>query len=184
MGFSRQLTLSLTKYLIGNKLQGKVRFPLVLMLEPTFRYNLACSGCGRIREYRDVLDKELSLAECLDAVEEAGAPVVSITGGEPLLHPEIGQMVARIVGERRFVHLCTNGLLLESSLGEFQPSPHLSFVLHLDGLAGWHDRFAGREGAFDTAVAAMRAAKNPLRAAWPTPIFFAPLGRFSTTPAA
>lgn len=160
MGFSRQLTLSLTKYLIGNKFQGRVRFPLVLMLEPTFRCNLACSGCGRIREYRDVLDRELSLAECLGAVEEAGPPVVSITGGEPLLHPEIGQMVARIVEGGRFVHLCTNGLLLESSLGEFQPSPYLSFVLHLDGLAGWHDRFAGREGAFDTAIAAMRAAKR------------------------
>lgn len=160
MGFSRQLTLSLTKYLLENTLRGRKRFPLVLMLEPTFRCNLACSGCGRIREYRDVLDKELSLAECLGAVEDAGAPVVSVTGGEPLLHPEIGQMVARIVAKRRFVHLCTNGLLLQNSLGEFQPSPYLSFVLHLDGLAGWHDRFAGREGAFDTAIAALRAAKR------------------------
>jgi hopanoid biosynthesis associated radical SAM protein HpnH len=150
----------LTKYLIKNKIQGRKRFPLVLMLEPTFRCNLACAGCGRIREYRDILDEMLSVGECLSAVEESGAPVVSITGGEPLLHPEIGPMVERIIAEGRFVHLCTNGLLLHSSLGKFKPSPYLSFVLHLDGLAGWHDRFAGRKGAFDTAVAAMKAARS------------------------
>lgn len=160
MGFSRQLSLSLTKYIIKNKLQGRKRFPLVLMLEPTFRCNLACAGCGRIREYRDILDEMLSVGECLRAVEESGAPVVSLTGGEPLLHPEIGQMVDQIVARRRFVHLCTNGLLLERSLGKFRPGAYLSFVLHLDGLAGSHDRFAGRKGAFDTAITAMQAAKR------------------------
>jgi hopanoid biosynthesis associated radical SAM protein HpnH len=130
------------------------------MLEPTFRCNLTCAGCGRIREYGDVLDRTLSLGECLRAVEESGAPVVSITGGEPLLHPEIGQIVARIAAQRRFVHLCTNGLLLVSSLSKFEPSPYLSFVFHLDGLAASHDRFAGREGVFDAAIAAIRAAKS------------------------
>lgn len=160
MGFSRQLSLSLTQYIIKNKLQGRQRFPLVLMLEPTFRCNLACTGCGRIREYHDILDEMLSLEECLRAVEESGAPVVSITGGEPLLQPEIGQIVEQIIARRRFVHLCTNGLLLESSLERFRPSPYLSFVLHLDGLAGLHDRFAGRVGVFDTAIAAMKAAKR------------------------
>ena len=160
MGFSRQLSISLTRYLIKNKLMGKKRFPLVLMLEPTLRCNLACAGCGRIREYRDIIDQMLSVEECLASVEESGAPVVSITGGEPLLHPDIGEIVAGITSRKRFVHLCTNGLLLEDSLGKFKPSPYISFVLHLDSLAESHDRFAGRQGVFDTAVAAMRAAKR------------------------
>lgn len=160
MGFSRELSLSLTKYLIKNKLQRKKRFPLVLMMEPTFRCNLACAGCGRIREYRDILDRMLSVEECLASVEESGAPVVSITGGEPLLHPDIGEIVTGITARKRFVHLCTNGLLLESSLRKFRPSPYISFVLHLDSLAESHDRFTGRKGVFDTAVAAMRAARR------------------------
>jgi hopanoid biosynthesis associated radical SAM protein HpnH len=158
MGFSRQLTASLAAYLVKNRVRGRERFPLVLMLEPTFRCNLACAGCGRIREYRDILDEMLSVDECLSAAEESRAPVVSITGGEPLLHPGIGPLVEQLVAMRRFVHLCTNGLLLQESLGKFRPSPYLSFVLHLDGLAGTHDRFAGRSGVFDRAVGAMRAA--------------------------
>ena len=135
MIFSWQLSLSLAKYIMGNRLRGRKRFPLVLMLEPTFRCNLACAGCGRIREYHDVLDEMLSVEDCLASVEEAGAPVVSITGGEPLLHPDIGEIVAGIIARKRFVHLCTNGLLLESSLAKFKPSPYMSFALHLDGLA-------------------------------------------------
>ncbi len=160
MGFSWQLAASLTTYLGKNKLQGRKRFPLVLMLEPSFRCNLACAGCGRIREYRDILDESLSVEECLAAVEEAGAPVVSITGGEPLLYPGIDRLVRQIIAGRRFVHLCTNGLLLEESLSKFEPSPYLSFVVHLDGLAGTHDGFAGRSGVFDTAIAAATAAKR------------------------
>ena len=160
MIFSWQLSLSLAKYIMGNRLRGRKRFPLVLMLEPTFRCNLACAGCGRIREYHDVLDEMLSVEDCLASVEEAGAPVVSITGGEPLLHPDIGEIVAGIIARKRFVHLCTNGLLLESSLTKFKPSPYMSFALHLDGLTESHDRFAGRKGVFDTAMAAMRAAKS------------------------
>ncbi|MFQ6121542.1 MAG: adenosyl-hopene transferase HpnH [Dehalococcoidales bacterium] len=160
MGFSWQLSLSLAKYLMKNKLQGRKRFPLVLMLEPTFRCNLTCAGCGRIREYRDILDNMLSADECLAAVDEADAPVVSITGGEPLLHPDIGQIVSGIVTRKRFVHLCTNGLLLEESLRKFKPSPYISFVLHLDSLAESHDRFAGRKGVFRTAVAGIKAAKR------------------------
>ena len=160
MGFSSRLSLSLGKYLIKNKLRGNKRFPLVLMLEPTFRCNLSCAGCGRIREYRDILDETLSLEDCLAAVDDAGAPVVSITGGEPLLLPEIQQIVEQIIAKKRFVHLCTNGVLLESSLGKFKPSPYISFVLHLDGLAETHDQAAGQEGVFDTAIAAMKAAKK------------------------
>lgn len=160
MIFSWRLSWSLAKYLIFNKFQGRKRFPLVLMLEPTLRCNLACAGCGRIREYRDILDQMLSVDECLAAVDEAGAPVVSITGGEPLLHPGIGQIVEGILARKRFVHLCTNGLLLGESLGKFQPSPYFSFVLHLDGLAETHDRFAGRKGVFATTIAGMKAAKQ------------------------
>ncbi len=131
-----------------------------MMLEPLFRCNLHCAGCGRIREYRDILDKTLSLEECLAAVQEAEAPVVSITGGEPLLHPEIVDIVGSIVRQKRFVNLCTNGLLLESSLSRFNPDPHLYFVLHLDGLAGTHDKLAGRQGVFDSALSAIRAARS------------------------
>jgi hopanoid biosynthesis associated radical SAM protein HpnH len=160
MGFSPQLSLSLTGYLLKNKLRRRRRFPLVLMLEPLFRCNLACAGCGRIREYRDILDQMLSVEQCLAAVDESGAPVVSITGGEPLLHPDIDRIVAGITARKRFVHLCTNGLLLEPSLDKFRPSPHLSFVLHMDSLAEAHDQFAGRQGVFDTALAGMRAAKR------------------------
>lgn len=159
MGFSRQLSMSLSKYLIGKKIRGVKRFPLVLMLEPLFRCNLACAGCGRIREYSDILDRTLSLEDCLAAVDAAGAPVVSITGGEPLLLPEIEQIVEQIIAKKRFVHLCTNGVLLESSLSKFKPSPHISFVLHLDGLAETHDEAAGQDGVFDTAISAMKAAK-------------------------
>ena len=160
MGFSWQLSLSLGKYLIGNKLKGRKRFPMVLMLEPTFRCNLACAGCGRIREYHDILNQSLSANECLAAVDESGAPVVSITGGEPLLHPGIEQITQGIIARKRFMHLCTNGLLLEASLGKFKPSPYMSFVLHLDSLAESHDKFAGRIGVFETAIAGIKAAKK------------------------
>jgi len=160
MGFSGRLSWSLSKYLLKNKLRGIKRFPLVLMLEPLFRCNLECAGCGRIREYSDILDQTLSVEDCLAAVDEAGAPVVSITGGEPLLLPEIEQIVAGIIAKKRFVHLCTNGVLLEKSLHKFEPSPYMSFVLHLDGLAEMHDEAAGQSGVFDTAIQAMKAAKK------------------------
>lgn len=160
MGFPRQLSTSLTKYLVGNKIRGIKRYPMVLMLEPLFRCNLACAGCGRIREYSDILDERMSLEECLAAVEEAGAPVVSITGGEPLLLPDIPQIVEGIITTKRFVHLCTNGTLLEDTLLRFQPSPYLNFVLHLDGLAETHDEAAGQAGVFDTAISAIKVAKK------------------------
>lgn len=160
MGFSIQLSVALTGYLIKKKFQGKKRYPLVLMLEPSFRCNLKCAGCGRIREYKDILDQSLTLEECLDSAREAGAPVVSITGGEPLLHPDIDRIVQGIIEQKRFVNLCTNGILLEQSLNKFKPSSHLSFVVHLDGMAKTHDRFACHEGVFETAIAAIKAAKK------------------------
>jgi hopanoid biosynthesis associated radical SAM protein HpnH len=160
MGFSFQLGSSLTGYLIQKKIRGQKRYPLVLMLEPSFRCNLRCAGCGRIREYGDILDKTLDLEECLASANEAGAPVVSLTGGEPLLLPHVDKIVHGLIAQKRFVNLCTNGLLLESSLPKFRPSSHLYFVVHLDGLAATHDKFACREGVFDTAVSAIKKAKR------------------------
>ncbi|MFC2058370.1 adenosyl-hopene transferase HpnH [Chloroflexota bacterium] len=160
MGFPLRLSLRLSGYLARNMISGRKRFPMVLMLEPTFRCNLACAGCGRIREYKDILDQMMSADECLAVVDEAGAPVVSLTGGEPLIHPEIEQIVSGILARKRFLHLCTNGLLLESFLEKIKPSPYLCFVLHLDGLAPTHDGIAGRSGVFDTAISAIRAAKR------------------------
>jgi len=150
----------MARYTLGNSIRGQTRFPLVLMLEPTLRCNLACAGCGRIRELRDSPAHSLTADECLAAVEESRAPMVSIAGGEPLLHPEIVPIVDQILARRRAVTLCTNGLLLQDALDGFHPGPFMSFVIHLDGLAATHDRFAGREGVFATALAAISAAKR------------------------
>jgi hopanoid biosynthesis associated radical SAM protein HpnH len=160
MAFPKLLAAHLTAYLVKNWAFGRARFPLVLMLEPTERCNLACAGCGRIREYRDCLDKELSVEACLAAVDEVGAPAVTITGGEPLLHPDIERIVAGVIARKKHVHFCTNGQLLEKSLDRFKPGPYMSFVLHMDGLAETHDRGAGRPGVFRTALDGIRAAKK------------------------
>ena len=160
MIFPPQLTIRMTTYTLKRKLLRHHRFPLVLMLEPLFKCNLACAGCGRIREYEDVMEEMLTVEECLKSVEECGAPVVSLTGGEPLIHPDIDRIVAGILAKKRFVYLCTNGLVMEKSLSKFQPDPYLSFVVHLDGLAQSHDRITGREGTFETAIAAIKAAKK------------------------
>ena len=146
-------------YVVGQHLRGNRRFPLVLMLEPLFRCNLACAGCGKIDYPEPILRRRLSVAECLDAVEECGAPVVSIAGGEPLLHPEIDRIVAGITARRKFVYLCTNALLLEKRLDRFTPGPFFTWSVHLDGGREEHDRAVCQDGVFDRAVAAIRAAK-------------------------
>jgi hopanoid biosynthesis associated radical SAM protein HpnH len=130
------------------------------MLEPTEQCNLRCAGCGRIREYRDRLDERLTPAACFHALEETGAPIVAITGGEPLLHPEIDTIVHGIIARGRYVHLCSNGLLLQQALEQFEPGPRLAFVLHVDGLRERQDAATGRAGSFDTALEAIRAAKQ------------------------
>jgi hopanoid biosynthesis associated radical SAM protein HpnH len=129
------------------------------MLEPLFRCNLACAGCGKIDYPDPILNKRLSVQECLDAADECGAPVVSIPGGEPLLHKEIGEIVAGLVARKKFVSLCTNALLLEKKLHLFTPSPYLFFSVHLDGLKPHHDKAVCQEGVFDKAVSAIKAAK-------------------------
>ena len=146
-------------YLLKQRLKGNNRYPLVLMLEPLFRCNLACAGCGKIDYPDPILNKRLSVQECLDAVDECGAPMVAIPGGEPLLHKEIGEIVAGIVARKKYVILCTNALLLEKKLHLFKPSPYLTFSIHLDGDRGDHDRSVCQDGVFDKAVAAARAAK-------------------------
>ena len=147
-------------YIAKQHLRGVKRYPLVLMLEPLFRCNLACAGCGKIDYPDEILRKQLSLRECLDAVDECGAPIVSIPGGEPLLHKEIGEIVAGIVKRRKFVYLCTNALLMEKKLDLFTPSPYLTFSVHLDGLQEEHDRSVCQKGVFDRAVKATKAAQE------------------------
>ena len=160
MRFPIQLHLSMMRYLLSNGIRRIKRFPLVLMLEPTHQCNLNCSGCGRIREYADTLHHSLSLEDCLTSVDEAGAPVVTVTGGEPLMLSNIGDIVRGIVDRGKHVFLCTNGTLLKEKLADFTPNVRLTFNIHLDGFGEAHDRILGRRGVFDAAVEAIRSAKR------------------------
>ena len=146
-------------YVVGQHLKGARRYPLVLMLEPLFRCNLACAGCGKI-DYPDaILNQRMSVDECFDAVEECGAPVVVLAGGEPLLHREIDEIVAGLISRKKFVYLCTNALLLEKKIELFCPSAYFAWTVHLDGDRDDHDRSVCQEGVYDRAVAAIRLAK-------------------------
>jgi len=147
-------------YIMKQRMRGIERYPLVLMLEPLFRCNLACPGCGKIDYESDVLNKRLSVEDCLGAADECGAPIVSIPGGEPLIHKDITAIVDGLVARKKFVYLCTNGLLLSKKLGQFTPTPYLTFSVHLDGLKEHHDEAVAQEGVFDTTVAAIREAKQ------------------------
>lgn len=159
MGVSLRQQIKVGAYVLKQTLMGRRRYPLVLMLEPLFRCNLACPGCGKI-DYEDhILNRRLSVKECLDAVDECGAPVVAVPGGEPLIHKEIGEIIAGIVARKKFVSLCTNALLLEKKLHLFEPSPYLFFSVHLDGLEAEHDIAVDRKGTFKRAVEAVKAAQ-------------------------
>ena len=147
-------------YILKQMALGNHRYPLVLMLEPLFRCNLACPGCGKIDYENSVLNKRLSVTECLEAVDECGAPVVSIPGGEPLIHKDIVEIVEGIIARKKFVYLCTNGLLLEKRIEKFIPSPYLTFSVHLDGLREHHDRSVDQKGTFETATRAIKKAKK------------------------
>ena len=147
-------------YVAKQRLKRVERYPLVLMLEPLFRCNLACAGCGKIDYPDPILNQRLSVAQCLEAVDECGAPVVSIAGGEPLLHREIEQIAEGIITRKKFVYLCTNALLLEKRIDRFKPSPYFVWSIHLDGDQEMHDKSVCEDGVYDRAVAAIRLAKS------------------------
>jgi hopanoid biosynthesis associated radical SAM protein HpnH len=149
---------TVASYVLSQKLRGRIRYPLVLMLEPLLRCNLACAGCGKIQYPAHVLKRDLTPEDCFRAADECGSPMVSIPGGEPLMHPQIGEIVDGLVARKKYVYLCTNGLLLEENLDAFTPSKYFSFVVHMDGQREHHDFAVCREGTYDKAVKAIRAA--------------------------
>ncbi|HTN12949.1 MAG TPA: adenosyl-hopene transferase HpnH [Acetobacteraceae bacterium] len=146
-------------YVVKQHLIGRKRYPLVLMLEPLYRCNLACPGCGKIDYPGEILNQRLSVAECLEAVDECGAPVVVIAGGEPLLHKEIDEVVRGAIARKKYVIVCTNALLMEKKLDLFKPNKYFSWSVHLDGNRCDHDRSVGQEGVYDRAVSAIAKAK-------------------------
>ena len=149
---------TVASYVLRQKLAGRRQYPLVLMLEPLFRCNLACAGCGKIQYPAHILKKDLSPEDCFRAVEECGAPMVSIPGGEPLMHPQIDQIVEGLVARKKYIYLCTNALLLKEKIHLFKPSKYLTFSVHLDGQRAEHDLAVCREGGYDIAVDAVREA--------------------------
>ncbi len=149
---------TVTTYVLRQKLRGNKHYPLVLMLEPLFRCNLACAGCGKIQYPEHILQKRLTPEECWAAAEECGAPIISIPGGEPLIHPEMPEIVQGLVERKKYVYLCTNALLMERKLPEYTPSKYLTFSVHMDGLKEEHDLAVCREGVYDVAVRAIKAA--------------------------
>ena len=160
MGLPLRQIAYVGSYVLKQHLKGRRRYPLVLMLEPLFRCNLACAGCGKIDYPDKILNQRLSVAECLKAVDECGAPVVSIAGGEPLLHRELPEVVKGIVARRKFVYLCTNALLMEKKLDQYSPTPFFVWSVHLDGDREMHDRSVCQTGVFDRATKAIREAKQ------------------------
>jgi hopanoid biosynthesis associated radical SAM protein HpnH len=147
-------------YLAKQKIQKRDKFPLLVELEPLFQCNLACAGCGKIQHPEHVLRRRMPVEQAVGAIEECGAPMVSIAGGEPLIHPEIDEIVRQLIRRKKFVYLCTNALLMERKLDKFKPSPYFSWAVHLDGLRERHDDSVCRDGVFDKAVAAIRSAQR------------------------
>ena len=158
MGVPIRQQMRIGAYLLKQKLKGVEKYPVVLMLEPLFQCNLACAGCGKIDYEDDILKKRMSKQECLDAVDECGAPVVSIPGGEPLIHKEMPEIVEGIIARKKFLYLCTNGVLLSKHLHKYKPSPYFTFSIHLDGLKEKHDASVCRDGVFDKVIKATKEA--------------------------
>ena len=158
MGIPLRQTLAILLYVLKQRVCGVERYPLVLMLEPLFRCNLACAGCGKIDYSEEILDRRLSVAECMAAIDECGAPVVSIAGGEPLIHKDMPAIVRGFIERKKFVYLCTNALLLARRMDDYAPSPYLTFSVHLDGNRDWHDASVCRTGVFDKAVKTIQEA--------------------------
>ena len=159
MRFPFSLTRTMTTYLLKKKLSGEKKFPLVLMLEPLHACNLTCTGCGRIREYVSTIKDKLTVEECLAAVDECGAPCVSICGGEPMIYPAIEELVAKILERKKHIYLCTNGMFIRKKLAGFKPTDRFFFNVHLDGMEESHDKAVEREGVFAEATEGIKAAK-------------------------
>ncbi|MDR3606307.1 MAG: adenosyl-hopene transferase HpnH [Oligoflexia bacterium] len=147
-------------YIFKQKMKGNKRYPLVLMVDPLYRCNLACAGCGKIQYPEETLKKVLTVEQVLNAIDECGVPMVNIAGGEPLIHPQIKEMVEQIVARKKFLYVCTNALLLKRKLDLFTPSPYLTFTVHMDGIKEHHDHSVCREGTFDTAIEGIKEAKK------------------------
>jgi hopanoid biosynthesis associated radical SAM protein HpnH len=147
-------------YLMSQRIHHVEKFPLVLQLEPLYQCNLECAGCGKIQHPDDILRRRLTVQQCIDAIEECGAPVVSIAGGEPLVHQEIDQIVGALLERKKFVYLCTNAILMERKMDLFKPNPYFAWSIHMDGLKERHDESVCRDGVFDKAVAAIKEAKK------------------------
>ena len=148
----------IARYILGKKLSGRKRYPLAMMLEPLFQCNLACAGCGKIDHTKEVLQRRMSVEDALRAVDECDAPVVSIPGGEPLIHKELSQIVQGIIARKKFVYLCTNAILLPKHIDEYEPSPYFTWSIHLDGLEKRHDESVCMDGVFDKAITAIKLA--------------------------
>ncbi|MFL5901730.1 MAG: adenosyl-hopene transferase HpnH [Solirubrobacterales bacterium] len=159
MGVPFRQSIKLGAYLARQRLARREKFPLLVELEPLFQCNLACAGCGKIQHPEPVLKQRMPVEQAVAAIEECGAPMVSIAGGEPLVHPEIHVIARELLARKKFVYLCTNALLLERKLDDFQPSPYFAWAIHIDGLRERHDASVCREGVFDKAVTAIKAAK-------------------------
>ncbi|MED7928418.1 adenosyl-hopene transferase HpnH [Nonomuraea sp. LP-02] len=149
-------SLRIGGYILGQRLRGRTKFPLLVELEPLFACNLKCAGCGKIQHPADVLKQRMPVDQAVAAIEECGAPMVSIAGGEPLMHPQIGELVRRLVGMKKYVFLCTNALLIPKKIDEFEPSRYFAWTVHIDGVRERHDAAVCKEGVFDEAVAAVR----------------------------
>lgn len=160
MRFPLSLTADLAKYIVGKKLKGEEKFPLVLMLEPLHACNLTCTGCGRIREYESTIRETVPVEQCLAAVDECGAPIVSICGGEPMIYRDLGKLVEALLERKKHIYLCTNGMFIRKRIQEFKPSSRFFFNVHLDGMRRSHDLAVEREGVFDAAIDGIKCAKE------------------------
>jgi hopanoid biosynthesis associated radical SAM protein HpnH len=159
MSMPLRVSMRVGAYLMKQKLSGRKKFPLLVELEPLFACNLKCAGCGKIQHPANVLKQRMPVEQAVAAIEESGAPMVSIAGGEPLMHPQIEVIVSELIKRKKFVYLCTNALLMPKKIDKFKPSPYFTWVVHIDGLRERHDESVCKDGVFDEAVAAIKDAK-------------------------
>ncbi len=160
MGIPLRQSVKIGLYMAGQKLRGRTKFPLIVELEPLFACNLACPGCGKIQHPASILKQRMPVEQAVGAIEESGAPMVSIAGGEPLMHPQIDEIVRQLVKRKKFVYLCTNAVLMPKHIHKFTPSPYFTWVVHIDGLRERHDEAVAKQGVFDQAVAGIKEAQR------------------------